>query len=764
MLIRVECLCGTRFKFDLDDSLTRMPGAVQCPKCNKDCTSLADANLALQLEAEKSKIPEATPPARPSLSISAHPPSTQAATPAISVKPAPLLASPVGTAAPMASAPAPVKPPASGGTLRIGGTHSPTAAPQGPSTSTSKPASETPVNSSSPDEEYLCPKHPTQESVALCAVCNKRICPTCMESFGYVCSAYCQEQGKARKMNIPIFAGQRQAKMENVRKSDMGFLRAVGAGALLVILLLAFYNLYLAKPRSAYVLDGNNSSAFSATRWMNGETVVTLAGTHLAAHNSSSGKELWSADLPADKSDATAPKPTAPASKSTANIKAQIEESFFEDTSVRPDMMIRGADVWVVTPSKAVDYDLATGNKKKEVKWPQPAATIHLGSDTITAVARPDRTGTPLMRIDPSSGSVQTVLLPVNTAEIIAERRAMADRIGEPLRAVAMQNLIPREYGFRAVGGGLVQFKTRMLEQRLQEFVATIAGPTLIDKKAIRASQGFDAARELLNQNKREKTIDGSLYEVTVRRFFGGTDWTGQIIGSPGFHTTKSADIVIGGTNLVMLARAGGKLWETKLAYEIGGRFKSYGDDDEDFSNGSPVLEIGSRLLVADSGTIHCYDLKTGTVQWRLPTVGVKQMQSDGLGNIYVATTTASPESIKMEGESDLDNKDRPQILKIELATGKQLWQTTDLGDNVYVSGKFVYATRGRISTAARMHADNNLTEPVVNYRIHRLDASTGREKWEYHRQHAPQMIEVLDNHLLLTYQNQIQMLKFTSF
>ena len=725
---------------------------------------MADANLSLQLEAEKPKEPDVAPPTRPTLSINVDSPPTKTATPAISVKPAPLPASPVGTAAPMASAPAPVKPPTGGGTLRIGGAHTPAAAPQPQAASPLKSAPEALSGNSGPDEEYRCPKHPSQEAVAFCAVCNKRICSTCMESFGYVCSAYCQEQGKARKMNIPIFAGQRQAKMENVRKGDMGFLRAVGAGALLIILLLAFYNLYLAKPRSAYVLDGNKSTPYSATRWINGETVVTLAGTHLAAHNSSSGKELWSADLPADRSEEKAPKSPAPASKTTANIKAQIEESFFEDSFVRPDMMIRGTDVWVVTPSKAVDYDLATGNKKKEVKWPQPAATIHLGSDTITAVARPDRTGTPLMRIDPSNGSVQTVLLPVNTAEIIAERRAMADRIGEPLRAVALQDLIPREYGFRAVGAGLVQFKTKMLEQRLQEFVTTIAGPTLIDKQTIRASQGFDAARELLNQNKREKTIDGSLYQVTVRRFFGGTDWTGQIIGSPSFHTTKSADIVIGGTNLVVLARAGAKLWETKLAYEIGGRFKSYGDDDEESSAGSPVLEVGSRLLVADGGTIHCYDIKTGVVQWRLPTVGVKQMQSDSLGNIYVATTTASPESIKIEGESDLYNKDRPQILKIELATGKQLWQTTDLGDNVYVSGKFVYATRGRISTAARMHADNNLTEPVVNYRIHRLDSSNGREKWEYHRQRAPQLIEVLNNHLLLTYQNQVQMLKFTSF
>ncbi len=589
-----------------------------------------------------------------------------------------------------------------------------------------------------------------------------------MESFGYVCSAYCQEQGRARKMDIPIYAGQRQAKMENVRKGDMGILRAIGAGALLLILLVAFFNLYLAKPRSAYLVESNKSAPYVATRWLNDETIVTLTGTHLSAHKSSSGAELWSADLPSDDS---APKPVkaaATAPKLAANAKPSFDDSFFESSySPRPEMMVRGSDVWIVTTTKAIDYDLTTGSKKKEVKWPQPAESIHLGSESITAIARADRTGTPLMRIDPANGNAQTVLLPINTAEIIAERRAWADRAGEHLQASSLQDLMPNESGFRAGGAGLVQLKTKMLEQRLQEAVVTIRGPGLIDKQNLRSSQHADAAREFLNQSKREKTIDGSLYQVTLRRFFGGSDWTGQIIGHPSLHSTKSADIIIGGTNMVVLARGGAKMWESKLAYEIGDRFMSFGDDDDDDSSdpkGSPVLEVGSRLLVADAGTIHCYDLKTGAVQWRLNTVGVKQMQFDGLGNIYVATTTASPESIKFEGGTDLDNNERPQILKIELASGKQLWKSNDLGDNVYVSGKFVYATRGRISMVARMQADNNLTEPVVNYRIHRLDASTGREKWEYHRKRAPQNIEVVGTHLLLTYRNQIQMLKFTSF
>jgi hypothetical protein len=167
------------------------------------------------------------------------------------------------------------------------------------------------------------------------------------------------------------------------------------------------------------------------------------------------------------------------------------------------------------------------------------------------------------MRIDPANGNAQTVLLPINTAEIIAERRAWADRAGEHLQASSLQDLMPNESGFRAGGAGLVQFKTRMLEQRLQEPVVKIRGPGLIDNQNLRSSQHADATREFLNQSKHEKTIDGSLYQVTLRRFFGGSDWTGQIIGRPSLHSTKSADIIIGGTNMVVLARGGAKMWES---------------------------------------------------------------------------------------------------------------------------------------------------------------------------------------------------------
>jgi uncharacterized protein YxjI len=49
MEIRIECQCGTRFKFDVEPVNGRMPVGIGCPDCKLDATAAANASIAQQL-------------------------------------------------------------------------------------------------------------------------------------------------------------------------------------------------------------------------------------------------------------------------------------------------------------------------------------------------------------------------------------------------------------------------------------------------------------------------------------------------------------------------------------------------------------------------------------------------------------------------------------------------------------------------------------------------------------------------------------------
>jgi uncharacterized protein YxjI len=60
MEIKIECSCGTRFKFDVEPVNGRMPVAIGCPSCKLDATGAANAIIAQQLPP-----PAPAPAARP---------------------------------------------------------------------------------------------------------------------------------------------------------------------------------------------------------------------------------------------------------------------------------------------------------------------------------------------------------------------------------------------------------------------------------------------------------------------------------------------------------------------------------------------------------------------------------------------------------------------------------------------------------------------------------------------------------------------------
>ncbi|MSU57076.1 MAG: hypothetical protein EXS35_02665 [Pedosphaera sp.] len=74
MEVKVNCACGTRFKFDVEPHLGRMPQRVACPACNTDATDAANAFIAAQTPTAPVTFTMISPPAAAPLAPPPPPP------------------------------------------------------------------------------------------------------------------------------------------------------------------------------------------------------------------------------------------------------------------------------------------------------------------------------------------------------------------------------------------------------------------------------------------------------------------------------------------------------------------------------------------------------------------------------------------------------------------------------------------------------------------------------------------------------------------
>jgi outer membrane protein assembly factor BamB len=200
------------------------------------------------------------------------------------------------------------------------------------------------------------------------------------------------------------------------------------------------------------------------------------------------------------------------------------------------------------------------------------------------------------------------------------------------------------------------------------------------------------------------------------------------------------------------------KLWDARLNYGIGPRFTSgiYDPDIEATPGAQPVLQNNTRLYFFDQGTLTAFDTRDGRVAWRLPSVGITQVVPAG-SSLYVASTTAGPESIQYSKDVTLNEKIAKVLHKVDAATGKIEWSQERIGEEPKVSGKFLYVSLKRtylIDTIgdgdARPH-----------YFFRRLDPSNGRQVWEYYQRGHAEASEVHENVILLRFLDELRVLKF---
>ncbi len=316
---------------------------------------------------------------------------------------------------------------------------------------------------------------------------------------------------------------------------------------------------------------------------------------------------------------------------------------------------------------------------------------------------------------------------------------------------------------------GYVEFAVRLLESHLimREAMKAPSGKSALDGN-LNASQENAAINETLNEMQRTRGGDAvqedqSLYQVTLRRpdSAGTADWTGQVTGPPALFPLKTVNVLTAGKTVIVFDKTNKQLWKTTLTYNIAGGSDTADDQASSFGQG-PCVERGDTLYVFDQAVLTAFDLATGNVRWRLPSVGVVGLFFDNQGMLYVNTTTADPENIKYSRQIDITQKIDAILLKIDPQTGRTLWSVKPGGFISYLSGKFIYTVQ--FYDPGDVEASPTGIQLPAYLKMRRINPADGRVLWEQDQDRAPLSVQFKDNAIELVFKKEVQVLKYISF
>ena len=790
MELKIKCQCGVKYVLDITSP---DPIRFVCQYCGVDSSAAMSEIVRQQFASSVVVEPASSAPIPP-------------ATPSV----------PVESLVP--------KPPSAGSRLKVHA-HAPAASQQ----ETSSAAS----TSGEP-----CRKHPGFFAQDECVVCHKPICPKCMELFGYLCSAYCHGQAEKLKIDVPVYAGQKtQIEAKYWRK-----VRWISAAAVLVVLaLIGAYGWFYfvgSRPRLVYSVKFPGSEESNFARMIGQDEVLLRRGNLLSRYDLKADKTVWSLPLvqkeevdkaakdalverkaqmakwkaqraklkttrrASDDDDdmgmaaAADEKPRSDAEE-LRDISKWIERGLLSQTQVR----LAGANVWVISPNRATQYELRGGKEQKQVTNSTRVIRIDAGLDDSVLLVSQGSNGKELFsRLDLATGDLKAEQIaqpPAQPAPTAARSaRAVAAKGTLPVkatvasgvpgvRAAALQPAVarmamdaegdpfpvipgddssaPREdipaTGMSMVfaGENVAEVEVKLIQKNFVQYKAIKDKPKVSElDRGVNAANAVAAMSEVMNDIQAEKTggmrtEDESRYSVTIRRHLsaGIPEWTGDVVGPPALFPFRTVDVLAAGKGITVFDKANKKLWESKLAYPVNpGLHAGVIWKDGEGTPRVPGEERGQILYFFDQGVLTAFETSGGNVRWRLPSVGISGLQFDSNGMIYVSTTSASAENLKYSQQVDLSKRIDSVILKVDSATGKILWKVNRTGSDIYLSGKYLYTIEA---------------VPAGGMRIYRLNPSNGKPLWEHYEKQYSERCAFDGRTIQLLHNNELQVLRFLS-
>jgi hypothetical protein len=427
----------------------------------------------------------------------------------------------------------------------------------------------------------------------------------------------------------------------------------------------------------------------------------------------------------------------------------------------KPAAAVCGEQIWVVEGRHAVAFDRASGAVKADVRLAGAARQGFPSGDAFIVVA---------------SAGAEAVQLTRLTAAAAPQSMYLRTGRHESAFVSSGQGVVPtvqaQRSEFSGAGGGFLRADIRLKEKKIAvraglkpdsdkelESAADKASAHSADEiKAISSLIANDAAR--LSGATMDR-VDESTYEVALRRPFNPDvpEWTGILRGRVQLFSTPTIDLVTAGTKLLAFDRANKKLWEATLGAPVPVRRS----DEEWDALPPPWLESGERLFFADGAFLSALHAKTGQVLWRLPSVGIRKLQIDSDGHLYVLSDNLRVEALTYAFDDSLRGT-APLTMKLGGADGKIAWQVEKY-QNVWVSGKDVYVLR---ETRNGADVENQAFDPrnaiEARIKIYKLSRGSGSPMWEWFQTRRAQKVEADQKHVALLFGDELQVIRSISW
>jgi outer membrane protein assembly factor BamB len=509
------------------------------------------------------------------------------------------------------------------------------------------------------------------------------------------------------------------------------------------------------KPRLAWSLKVPGDASAWRTGFLDDSKVFLVSPARATVHDLLSGKDLWSTTL---------------------------SETASETGAAAPKVYVDHDSLWICPGSQVLRLDRLTGKIRETIPIAGRLQSFTPTETNILVVSSIAETTRLAMRIDLATGESPILRvevprsekhlmpneLPPNvapTANVLLSQALDEQKFNKPLDAMSSE--------FFSAGENMVELRVKLLEPKVT-WVQSIKprGSELLNGNLTAGSSGGAVEEQVLNDIKRSQTggvksIDESRYEVKVRRWLGEApvEWTGRVTGVPAFFSLPTVDILAAGKLLTVFDKKNKELFEAGLSFPVNDRFTGTNWD----RHSVPAAEDKEGLYFFDEGVLTAFSLPGGDVRWRLTSIGISKVQFDDQGALYVDSTTASPQDIQYSEQITFD-KAAPVLLKVDPATGKILWQAPRLGQDCFLSGKFLYTASvqkgGMALTQGLAEALNAgaAQEGPVYFHLYRLDPATGDEMWDFYRAEAPAELYIRQNRILARFGNDVEAWKYIVF
>jgi len=237
------------------------------------------------------------------------------------------------------------------------------------------------AGSTTPDvqDKRFCTKHPQVRVTETCRVCEKPICPKCMQLFGYVCSVHCREKGEANGIVIPVFEGQRDVAQRKAGKKTGAIVAAVGVCIVGLLAFWIWYAWFASRPSAAFAVRFEDDPAISGTSEFCPENqIVFIHGGKLARYDLRSKKQIWLKQIVdkkqiGEQAAVEVKRMQEAAAQSEYTVRVPSVEKYTQErirwAEENLELIVHQKNIWVANGRQVVRYDWDSGQPKQEIAF-----------------------------------------------------------------------------------------------------------------------------------------------------------------------------------------------------------------------------------------------------------------------------------------------------------------------------------------------------------------------------------------------------------